>query len=228
MKISRLAGLALVAVLAMSLWAVSAAAAAPQFNPTKAPLTGTADGASILAAPGVEVTCLKSSETGEITSATLIGGLVVHFLECTGKETGKEACPVMSTGAPLENLIQTTTLHAVLGLILPKPASGSDVALVLLPISGKRFVTLLPNSKSCIEEIQVNGSVAGTVTEPAQGVLSTTAKLVLAASGVNEAITDVDLSTGGLVAPLLTSGSETDTETTNQLISFGTTKVEVT
>jgi len=226
MKIYRLASLALVAIMAMSLLAASAAVAAPEFKPSsKVSFTTTGDGSSVLAASGVEVKCAKSSSTGEITSATLAGNVIVHFLECEGKEGTNANCPIMSTGAPLENLIQTTTLHGVLGLILPKPALGSDVALVLLPVSGKRFVTLLPSSANCLEEIQVNGSVAGTV-EPV-GTATLKGKLTFSANGVNEAITDVDLSTGTLVLPRLTAGTATATETTLQLVTFAA-AVEVT
>jgi hypothetical protein len=230
MKISRLAGLALVAVLAMSLFAVSVATAEPEFKPaTKGTtVTGTADGISELnsTGSGTNVVCQKSSTTGEISSATLVGNVIVHFLECEGSTNGGTKCPVMSAGAPLENLIITTTLHGVLGLILPKPASpGSPVGLLLLPTNGKRFVTLLANSVGCIVTTIVTGSVAGLV-EPV-GTSTTKGKLTFSNAGAKQEITDFDPSTGGTVEPELVAGSTTATEKTLQLVTFGV-AVEVT
>jgi hypothetical protein len=212
MKVVRLSGLALVAVLAMSLMIASVASAAPVFTPTGATLTGTS-GVSVLEAAGERVTCEKDTTAGAVvTSATLIGGIVVHFLGCSAKTATKEECTVKSTNTTEPGLILTTTLHGVLGLILPKPTSGSDVALVLLPISGATFVALVGSGK-CVETTKVQGSVAGTL-EPV-GVSQTTGKLTLVGSGGKESITDVDLSTGGLVAPELKAfGSSASEETT--------------
>jgi len=145
MKIPRLASLVLVSVLASGLVAVeiscfaiaAAASAAPEFKPTGASVTGTG-GTAIFTGAGEIVKCAKDTSTATITSSTLVGGITVHFLECTFKPAAGGSCPVMSPGAPQSNLILTNTLRGVLGLILPKPASGSDVALVLGPVTGQR------------------------------------------------------------------------------------------
>src|ERR1700679_1319957 len=159
MKIARLASLMLVAILAIGLVAASVASAAdPEFLPLGATVTGTS-GAGVLRGAGEEVKCESDVvPNGTVTSATLIGGIVVHFLNCTNKNgiTG-ESCPARSTNTTTEGLILTNTLHGVLGLILPKPASGSNVALVLLPVSGSSFLTL---TGKCIG---VTGAVAGQV-----------------------------------------------------------------
>jgi hypothetical protein len=228
MKIVRLAGLMLVAVFAMSLVAVSAASAAGPLFLTSVkpnPFTGTALGASVLNTPsaGTSISCAQSSSTGEITSTTLAGPIIVHFLECTAKNAKAEHCPAMSSGAPLENLIITTTLHGILGLVLPKPATGSDVGLLLLPTSGTRFVTLLG---SCIVTSTVNGSVAGL--DETVGVLSKTGKLFLGVTSEKQNIKEIDLTNSSKVEPELVAFSGTSTEETNQDLTFtGGASVEV-
>jgi hypothetical protein len=213
MKVVRLSGLALVAVLAMSLMIASVASAAPIFTPTGATLTGTS-GVGKLEAAGETVTCETDVSGGTVTSATLIGGIVVHFLGCSAKTSTGGTCTVKSTNTTASGLILTNTLHGVLGLILPVPAPpASDVALLLLPVSGGTFVTLV-GSGTCVETTKVQGNVAGTL-EPV-GVSQKTGKLVLTGSNGKESITDVDLSTGGLVIPNLQAFGSTATETTTE------------
>jgi len=217
MKIARLAGLMLVAVLAMSLVAVSAASAAGPLFLTSGKPTITASGTtSKLTTPGVGVSieCKTNSSGGEISSTTLAGKILVHFLECTGKKN-TETCPVMSPGAPLENLIITHTLHGVLGLVLPKPATGSDVGLLLLPSEGKKFVTLLGK---CIAETTVEGSVAGLV-EPVNA-LTLSGTLTLLAPSEKQGITDIDLTNGPLVKPELLAFSDASTEEATDNLAF--------
>jgi len=227
MKISRLAGLALVAVLAISLFAVSSAVAAPEFKPsTKGTSVVTSgDGTSVLSTPsaGVTVTCQSSSSAGEVSSATLIGNVHVHFLGCEGINNGA-TCSVKSPSAPLENLIITNTLHGVLGLILPVPTPpASDVALVLLASTGSQFVTL---QGSCIETTKVTGQVAGLVSPVGTSTTKGSLKFTPSSPG-NQEILDVDLSGGGLIAPILTAFGATSTEETTQLVTFGA-AIEVT
>jgi len=113
MKIARLASLMFVAILAMGLAVASVASAAPEFTPVGATLTGTS-GVGVLTAGTNSVTCQKDTTKGTVTSATLAGGITVHFLECVA-QSSTGTCPAMSPGAPLENLILTNTLHGVLG-----------------------------------------------------------------------------------------------------------------
>jgi hypothetical protein len=223
MRIVRLAGPVLVAILAMSLMAASAALAAPEFKPTGATFTGTSGTSTLAAATGEEVTCESDVSSGQVTSSTLAGNVVVHFLGCSGKTAAGAKCTVKSTNTTAEGLILTNTLHGVLGLVLPKPSSGSDVALVLLPVSGKVFVTLV-GSGTCIETTKVSGSVGG-IAEPV-GSLQKTGKLVFAQTSGVQNVKEVDLSTGGSVKPELTAFSTTATETTEESLKF-TTPTEV-
>jgi hypothetical protein len=215
MKIARLTGLMLVAIFAMSLVAASMAFAEPEFKPTTATITG-ASGTSVLEAnSGVnKVTCTSSATTGKVTSATLAGGVVVHFLGCT--ETGETGsnCAVSSTNTTNSGLILTNTLHGVLGLILPK--TGTGVALLLLPASGKNFVTLA--TTACAEETAVSGNVAGEV-EPV-GVSTTHGLLLFKATGTKQAIKGFDPSTGGTTTAKLTAFATEASEVTTQEITF--------
>jgi hypothetical protein len=217
MKVVRSAGPALVVILAMNLAVTSVALAAPLFTPTGATFTSTS-GTSILAAgSGEELTCESDVSNGTVTSSTLAGNIVVHFLGCAGNTAAGEKCTVKSTNTTAAGLILTNTLHGVLGLILPKPASGSDIALVLLPSSGKVFTTLAGSGK-CFETTKVSGLIAGLM-EPV-GSLRKTGKLVFGVTGGAQNIKDVDLSTGGLVAPELTAFSTQVTEETTESLTY--------
>jgi hypothetical protein len=218
MKIARLASLVLTAILAVGLAVVSVASAEPEFKPTGSTVTGTSESMTVFTAAGETITCAKNVVSGGVvTSATLVGGVVAHFLECTDKAAGGDTCPAMSTGAPLENLILTTTQHGVLGLILPKPAEGSGVAVVLLPSSGSTFVQLLGK---CFVTTNVSGQVAG-VAEPI-GSLVTKGTLKFNAPGGVQEIKEVDLSTGGLVKPKLTAFSATASGVVQEAGTYGT------
>lgn len=221
MRSTRLAGLALVAVLVVSLIVASIASGAPEFKPTGA--TFTASGKHlIIEAEREPVECAAYMWSGEISKPTLAGNVFIRFLACTGKNFDGETCPVMSWGAQLSNLIATNTLHGVLGLVLPTPASGSDVALVLLPTT-QPWLTILG---SCIVESALEGSVAGLV-EPV-GVSSTTDKIIFGVTSGKQNIKDVDLSTGGLTRPKLTfDGVATATLESEDEYIFNA-KVEVT
>jgi hypothetical protein len=218
MKTIRLVSLALVAILAIGLAVASAASAAePLFDPIGSAVTATS-GISVLSAGGETVSCARDSLSGAVTSTTLIGDIAVHFLECTAKNSGGTTCPAMSVGAPLENLILTKTLHAVLGTILPKPERGMEVALVLLPIAAGNFVTILG---SCIAQTTIEGQVAGLV-KPV-GVSTTKGTVTFGVTGGKQNITDVDLSTGGLIQPKLRAfGLATATEETIETVTYAT------
>jgi hypothetical protein len=206
MKIARLAAAALTVVLAISVVMASAAFAAPTFVPTGATFVGTSGAAVLEADAGERLRCETSTWSGDVTSATSAGNLVVHFLGCTDTTAEGEKCSVKSTNTTVAGLILINTSRAVLGLVLPKPVSGSDVGLLVLPASGRVFTTLVGSGK-CVETTKVSGSVAG-LAEPV-GSLQTTGKVVFAQTGGKQDIADLDLSTGGLVDPELTAFSTT-------------------
>jgi hypothetical protein len=153
MKIVRLAGLALAAVMALSLVAVSVASAAPLFVPgtgTFLALTGEAT----LEGGGEKVICEKSDSPGSILNRNLIL-VIVHFLGCKAKTATGAECEAKSVGATGKNLIVTEHLLGILGLILP-----SIPGILLLPLPTSTFVTL---SGSCIVTTKVTGNLTSEV-----------------------------------------------------------------
>jgi hypothetical protein len=187
MRIMRLVGMLLIAVVAMSFVVVSSATAAESPNPLFVPannqaLTGSG-GASSLSAAGITVGCKENHViSGNVSNSLLIGNIVLHYLGCTLTAGGEEAtgCPVNSTG--FENaggLILTNTLHAILGIELP----ANRTVVVFLPQTpgSKVFVNFLestlPNGKKCSVATSVTGSLAGLI-EPV-GVPRTTFLVLL-------------------------------------------------
>jgi hypothetical protein len=208
MKIARLAGLVLAAVMAISLVAASVASAEePFFNPASGTLTALTGTAKLESSVG-EIVCNKSSSPGTITNKDLIV-TVLHFLECKGSETGKSKCTVKSVGGG-EGLILTKTLHGILGLVLPHIP-----AILLLPTGGKEFVTLVGETAGCLEEIAVSGNVTGEISPIKSKQL--TGKIAFG----KEVGTHFISSLGGLTQAKLTLGSATAVETTSATIDYG-------
>jgi hypothetical protein len=178
MKLTRLVGFIFVAVLAMSLMAVSAAVASPpEFNPGTLNIFTSESGSGTLeTSSGTVVSCLTDLSTGEVTGPKTVGGVVVTFHNCSGEKGG---CSVKSEGGPNSSLIITHNLDGELGSVKPTESS-SGVGLLLLPTSGTVFVTLegscLPLSPS-----PVDGSVVGEVT-PVEGPSSKDGKLIFLGS----------------------------------------------
>lgn len=233
MKIARLAGLVLVAVMAMGLVAASVASAEPPLfkllTGTTTKITGTSGVSTLSAASATDVvSCKKSVTNGEITSKTLLIAHI-HYLECEGAESGKEKCPVMSPGAPAANLILVAVIGHI-GLALSGVSSTSDAAALLLPSSGTAFVTLLAGvptgSTKCILETKVTGTVAGLL-EPV-GKESKTGTITLGVTGGKQNIKEVDVTNGGLVKPKLTAFSTEATQEQLEELEFSPTNLEVT
>jgi len=225
MKIARLAGLVLMATVAVSLAAASTASAEAHFRWQDI-------GTHFVALSGLgilrsgpngfpRVHCAKDLALGIIASLDLVGSLSVHFLECHSQNTATSgSCEANSVGAGA-GLILVLSLHAVLGLILPR--SGSGVGLLVLPGSGKQFVAIEGNA--CTPEDKVSGNVAGEVTPVAQAV---TLGKVIFATGANNSqnIKEIDV-LGKKIKPELVSFSETSTEETEEEVHW-LTAVEVT
>jgi hypothetical protein len=216
MKIARLAGLMLVAVMAVSLAVASAAFAEPEFKPTGGTFTGVGLGSNVLTAGGNVITCTANSTKGTISSATLAGGVVVTFTGCASSGSGGSGCAASSTGAAA-GTIATTTLHGVLGLILPK-GTGTGVGLLLLPVANKKFVTI--NGNTCTVETTVTGNVAGEVIPV--GHSQATGKLLFqaASSGGGESIKSFDPTTGGTVTPEIEAFGLAASQQTTEDLTF--------
>jgi hypothetical protein len=221
MKIARLAGLALVAILAMSLIGASAASAAlPSFNPGTANAFSTTSATSTLEAAGNTVTCAADTSTGEITGAMTVGKVTVKFTGCKGKNAVGESCTIKSNApAGAAGEIITNTLHGLLGLILTSAGvprtPGSDAGLLVLPSSGATFVALEENK--CTKATKVTGSVAGLV-EPV-GTKQLNGTLIFTVIGGAQEIKELDL-LGRRVEPGLNAFSEPGTESTTDTVKY--------
>jgi hypothetical protein len=223
MKMVRLSGLLLVAVVALGLVAVSSAFAAgenPLFKPANGQsVTGTG-GLSILTTGVLKVDCAKNViVSGSVANSLLIGGVVIHYLECkytSGEETS--GCTAKSVGGG-EGLILTTTLHGILGLLLPT----KQTAVLFLPQSGKVFTTFALAEKEkliCGPETKVTGNV-NAVVEPT-GSSQLTGKVIVTT------LKDIDLTHGlGLVSANLVAFSQNSTLEQSDSVTFGE-KTEVT
>jgi hypothetical protein len=205
--------LALLAVLAMSAVVTSAAsAAAPEFKPaTKQAFTGTSGALTIQNALGSTVTCSKQVSTGEITSATTVGGVVLTLTGCESPEQG--GCKFNSEGAKNLGEIVTNALKGVLGTVKTSEAA-SGVGLLLEPASGSVWAKI---EGTCITDWTLKGNLAAEVT-PIK-TLSKTGKLVFAGKDGSQAIRDIVVN-GKTEKPglLLLGGPEWDS------ISWGTTE----
>jgi hypothetical protein len=216
MKVVRLAGLLMTVLAAMSVVAVSSASAAstnPLFTPVnKQTVTGEGN-ESVLTSGVLKVACAKNTIiSGAVTSSLLIGNVIIHYLGCSytaGEATS--GCTAKSVGGG-EGLILTTTLHGILGLLLPT----GQTAILFLPQSGKVFTTFAlaeKEGKKCGPETKVTGTV-NAVVEPV-GVLTTTGKVTLTT------LKDIHLTHGlGLVQAELVAFSQTSTLVQSDSITF--------
>jgi hypothetical protein len=205
---ARLATGVLIAMAAICLGAASTAAATgenPLFLPASGQSIAGTSSTSILYAGGHLIVCGKDVYTGAVSTALLVGNAKIHYLGCVSLATPTSAthCAVNSSGAT-GGLILWSTLHGVLGLILPSKRTG----ILLLPQTGATFTTVAKNE--CTPETKVTGNVAGEYSPV--GLCQTTAKIAFAltAGAANPAsVKDFDLTHSlGLVKPELVGFSE--------------------
>jgi hypothetical protein len=222
----RLLGLALIAVLAVSAVAVSAAFAEPEFKPsTKQSFTGTSGAGTLEDSLSETISCTSDESTGEITGALTAAGIVVTFHGCKGKKgSGGTACTVKSTNTTSPGLIITSTLKGTLGLV-PTSQAASGVGLLLQPESGSKFVEI--EAAACASEAPVEGSIAGEV--GTTKVLSKTGKLIFTGSAGTQNIKNITVKGKG-ETPALTAffGAVKASQTTTEETKYGSVAVEVT
>jgi|HubBroStandDraft_2_1064218.scaffolds.fasta_scaffold83013_3 hypothetical protein len=212
--------LALVAVLAMSAVVTSAAsAAAPEFKPaTKQVFSGTSGALTIQNSATNEITCSKETSTGEITSATTVGGVVLTLTGCESPEQG--GCKLTSEGAKNLGEIVTNALKGVLGTVKTSEAA-SGVGLLLEPASGSVWAKI----EGCITDWTLEGNLAAEVT-PIK-TLSKTGKLVFVGKDGHEAIRGIVVGGKTEKPELLLHGGLISWSTTETL-TFKSNALEVT
>jgi hypothetical protein len=212
MKIARLFGLVVMAVLALNLMAAAvASASAPEFSPgTLNTFTGESGTGALETASTSAIECTSDTATGEVTGAKTVGGVVVTFHGCSSKEKG--GCAVSSVGGT-SGLITTAILDGELGSV-KKTEAASGVGLFLLPTSGTKFVEL-EGSCLLVSPSPVTGTVTGEAT-PVNGTASKDGKLVFEGSKGTQKIKEINVlgtvKKPGLKALGLLESSETTVE----------------
>jgi hypothetical protein len=225
MKVARLFGVALIAIVALSAMLASTASAIPKFKLpiTKRGFVGLSS-TSILRSltEPITVTCSSAQSPGTILSDDEVD-IKIHYSGCSLKEGSNGPCTIKDPEGTAGSL-ETTLLLGLLGLLhSPEGAAG----ILFEPKSGHVFLTLAATEEPCkTKETAVEGSVAGLFSPT--GKLSATALIVVAptsATGKQE-ITLI-LTLFGIVKPKLQSfGAAESTQEQHALVEFEE-KVEV-
>jgi hypothetical protein len=176
-------------------------------------------GLSLLISAGWIIACKKDAFTGaKVTSSLLVANIVVHFLECESGPTlasTLKCTSIKTVGGATPGLILTTTLHGILGLILP----SEEIGLLVLPVTGKIWFELAKTENAagelCSKESKMTGNIVGLI-KPV-GTHQTTGKLIFTSPNPE----DFDLTHGlGLVEPELDAFSVGVSESTTEEITF--------
>jgi hypothetical protein len=160
MKVIRLAGLMLMAVLAVGLMAASAASAATSYLFSSSSIGSIALGLSLAGTlkSGEKdfIVCADDKSEAKIANVHLLGPFDITFSGCKSTSNGGETyCTAKSTNTSAEGVILTETVHALLGTVLPSELAG----LLVLPTASRKFVTIAENA--CTIRTSVEGSTAG-------------------------------------------------------------------
>ena len=168
MKPSRLAGLTILATLAVTLAAAAgASAAAPEFHPGTLALFKGESGTGVLETSSTAaLECTSDLVHGFITGPRTIGSVIVVFHGCKSKEGS--GCSVNSTGLPTTSPVESGGLivwHFLKGELgsVKTSEAASGVGLLLEPETGTTFVTL-EGSCLLLTPAPITGSFAGEVT----------------------------------------------------------------
>jgi hypothetical protein len=214
MKVIRLAGLMLMAVLAVGLMATSAASAETSYLFSSSSVGSIALGLSLAgtlkAGEKDFIVCADDRSEAKVANVHLLGPFDITFSGCKStSNAGLTYCTAKSTNVSTEGVILTLTVHALLGTVLPSELAG----LLVLPTASRRFVTIARNE--CSPETAVEGSTAGLLFASQIGH-SITESLV---NFIANDITKID-TLNGIVEPELTSFGLTSTLTTLEHIAW--------
>jgi hypothetical protein len=197
--------------------AAAASAAKPEFKPvpTKKKFTSTS-GVSVWNGAGEEVTCSKSATSGEITSATTLGDVIVKYTGCTLKNglTG-ETCPIKSASGGKEEIVMDK-LKGELGVIVPKPPSGSEVGLLLAPEVKTTWAVLESKCSDWFALATLTGSLAGKVGMPD----GKTGTITYSAAGGGQGIQEMTMDSGTVAKPRWVAATEVLTLATTDTLNF--------
>jgi hypothetical protein len=191
-----LGGLAMLA-LSLAATGVAAAATTPEFKPvpTKKKFTSTS-GKSIWTLSKETIQCANSTMSGEITSATTLGNVIVKYTGCSLKTAEGTECPVKSEAGGKEEIV-INKLKGELGTIVPKEI-GSGVGLLLQPAVEKGDWTVVKGEGCGGIFGAVYGTLAGKVEELGK---QTGHKITYSYAGIKEMTMD----SGSVVKPSMES-----------------------
>jgi hypothetical protein len=160
MRIARLAGPMIIAIMAIGLTTATTASALPEFSATSVKLSSTS-GTSTLKFSGNKIVCEKDAFESEVVTKSLVGPFRVHFLNCKSSSATASGCTIKSTNTTTPGLILTNTLHGFL-VLLELSTGAHRTGLLILPVGTKEFYTLASNS--CTETMKAAGQIEGLVT----------------------------------------------------------------
>jgi hypothetical protein len=209
MKRTKVLGLVLVAMFAMSALVVSAAsAAAPEFKPvpTKKKFTDKSGTSKLIAPGGIVISCQTSTSKGEITGVKTVGNVAVTYASCTAKTKTAE-CPAKSpestvAGTIITEKIKTAKANPLSGE-LGTTTVGTKVGEALKPATGEIFTEI---EGTCIVKTAVTGSVIGEVTPINSKKI--TGELVFRAEPPGSTKQQIQSCSGGTVIILCNSESD--------------------
>ena len=216
MKLSRLVGLIVMAVLALNLMAVAvASASAPEFSPgTAQSFTGESGTGALETTSTSAITCTSDKNTGSVTGVKTVGSVLVTFTGCSSKEGA--GCAVKSKGSGSEGVIITKTLSGELGSVKTTEAA-SGVGLLLTPATGTEFVDL-EGTCLLLSPSPVDGSVAGEATPT--NVSSKDGKLIFIGSKGVQKIKAINVLGAEKKPKLEALGLIESSETTTELVLY--------
>jgi hypothetical protein len=227
MKVARLFGVALIAIVALSAMLASTASAIPKF---KLPITKRGfvglSGTAVLRTPAEEdtVTCSSAQSPGTILSDDEVD-IRIHYLGCSLKQGTKGPCTIKNPGGTA-GLLLTELLLGLLGL-LHSPEGAAGILFEPKGAPNHVFLTFAGTEAPCTTpETAVEGSVAGLFSPT--GKLSSTALIIVApTSATGKQEVQLILTLFGVVIPKLTSfGAAASTQEQHALVEFEE-KVEV-
>lgn len=221
MKLSRLAGIALATICATSLVAASvASAAAPEFVGGPAKFTAKT-GTMVLEASAQTVTCTSGVSTGEVNGTHTVGSVIATFTGCSGKRE-TSTCTLKNRGGTAGTIV-TSTLDGELGKVA-KAEAASEVGLLLLPSTGKAFVTL---EGTCLEpELSaVEGAIAGEASPIGKKQL--TGSLIFKGGAGSQSIKTIEILGVSKKASLKALAAEAASENIGEAVTYAK-EIEVT
>lgn len=141
--------------------------------------------------------CTNSASTGEITTATTLGKVIIKFTGCK-VEGGGRSCELNSSGAKKGEII-TKALIGELGSVATKEAASGVGLLLQVEEHGGYWAQLVLTT--CLGETKLTGSMAGEI--GSVGVKQLTNTLVFATTSAKQDIKHIKVKSGEVEPALM-------------------------